>query len=87
MIEKYRRKKIVKAVQLKNTKASFKECYKFIGKLCLFGEATDGTFINLKPWYAKKEQVRVGDWIVKEGKNELAVWSPDVFKRIYKAVK
>ncbi len=87
MIKKYRRKKIVKAVQLKNTKESFKECYKFIGKNCVFEAATDGTFINLKPWYHKIEQVRIGDWIVKEGKNEFAVWSPETFKRILEEVK
>ena len=69
-------------MQLKNTRKSFEEAYKFIGDSCDLSMAQDGTFINIKTLEGTM-QARTGDFIIKGIKGEFYPYKPDIFKETY----
>lgn len=86
MIKKYRKKEIIEAIQLKKSRESFEECYELIGNACDFRASTDGTFINLITYAGETEQVKIGDWIIKDNENEFYIWDSDTFRETYEEV-
>lgn len=86
MIKNYRKKPVViEAVQLQNTKESFEEVYRFIGKNIDLTMATDGTFLNIKTLEGTMAG-RIGDFIIKGVNGEFYPCKPDIFKKTYEEV-
>ena len=80
---KFRKKPVViEAVQLKETKESIENAYKFIGSSCDLLCATDGTFINIKTLEGTMH-ARIGDFIIKGVNGEFYPCKPDIFEKTY----
>lgn len=85
-VNKYKKKPVtVEAIKL-DAEKNMRECYKFIGRACAFGCATDGTFINIETLEGVM-QVRNGDYIIKGVQGEFYPCKPEIFIKTHEEVK
>lgn len=87
MIKEYRKKNslVVQAIQLKRSKYSFDEVYKFIGNCCAIDAATDGTFINVVTPNGI-EKLHIDNFVVKYSSTEYCIMKSDRFREVFEEV-